>query len=109
MQSIGNLIDSAVLDPDMKGGLRWPLGKASTGNRYSVVGVWHTTATAYQSSSIRLKVRYADRFDFRTGYGETSKEVVLKLKGMVSGLLVSASCHFDYLPCLLNLTLLCAT
>ncbi|XVE90073.1 hypothetical protein DITRI_Ditri20bG0047700 [Diplodiscus trichospermus] len=87
MQSIRNLIDSAVLDPDMKGGLRWPLGKASSGNRYSVVGVWHTTATAYQSSSMRLKVRYADRFDFRTGFGESSKEVVLKLKGMVSELL----------------------
>ncbi|XWS64799.1 hypothetical protein CRYUN_Cryun05aG0034900 [Craigia yunnanensis] len=87
MQSIRNLIDSAVLDPDVKGGLRWPLGKASTGNRFSVVGVWHTMVTSYQNSSIRLKVRYADRFDFRTGYGETSKEVVLKLKGMVSGLL----------------------
>ncbi|XVF42432.1 hypothetical protein PTKIN_Ptkin01aG0362500 [Pterospermum kingtungense] len=87
MQSIRNLIESAVLDPDVKGGLRWPLGKASTGNRYSVIGVWHTMATSYESSSLRIKVRHADRFDFRTGYGETSKEVVLKLKGMVSRLL----------------------
>ncbi|EOY10749.1 Uncharacterized protein TCM_026052 isoform 1 [Theobroma cacao] len=87
IQNIRNLIDSAVLDPDVKGGLRWPLGKASTGDRYSVVGVWHTMATTYQGSSMRLKVRYADRFDFRTAYGESSKEVVLKLKGMVSGLL----------------------
>ncbi|OMO87835.1 hypothetical protein COLO4_20548 [Corchorus olitorius] len=88
IQSIKNLVDSAVLDPDVKGGLRWPLGKASTGERFSVVGVWHTTATSYQSSSMRLKVRHADRFDFRTSYGESSKEVVLKLKGIVSGLLI---------------------
>ncbi|KAA3473007.1 dna-directed rna polymerase subunit alpha [Gossypium australe] len=87
MQSIKNLIDSAVLDPDVKGGLRWSFGKATSGDRYSVVGVWHTTSTAYQNSSIRLKVRYADRFDFKTTYGEDSKEVILKLKGIVSGLL----------------------
>ncbi|KHG25772.1 dna-directed rna polymerase subunit alpha [Gossypium arboreum] len=87
MQSIKNLIDSAVLDPDVKGGLRWPFGKATSGDRYSVIGVWHTMSTAYQNSSIRLKVRYADRFDFKTTYGEDSKEVILKLKGIVSGLL----------------------
>ncbi|GMI65120.1 hypothetical protein like AT2G38430 [Hibiscus trionum] len=87
LQSIQNLIDSAVLDPDVKGGLRWPLGKASSGNRYNVVGVWHTKATAYENSSIRLKVRHADRFDFKTTYGEASEEVVLKLKGIVSALL----------------------
>lgn len=87
MQGIKNLIELAALDPDVKGGLRLRLGKASSGNRYSVVGVWHTMATSYESSSLRLKVRHADRFDFRTGYGETSKEVVLKLKEMTSRLL----------------------
>ncbi|XVF30926.1 hypothetical protein REPUB_Repub16aG0101300 [Reevesia pubescens] len=87
IQSIRNLIDTAVLDPDVKGGLRWPIGKASSGNRFNVVGVWHTMATAYQNSSVRLKVRYADRFDFRTSYGESSKEVLLKFKGILSGLL----------------------
>ncbi|KAK8712864.1 hypothetical protein V6N13_148092 [Hibiscus sabdariffa] len=87
MQSIRNLIDSAVLDPDVKGGLRWPFGKASSGNRYNVVGVWHIVATAYENSSIKLKVRHGDRFDFKTTYGEASKDVVLKLKGIVSGLL----------------------
>ncbi|OMO84666.1 hypothetical protein CCACVL1_10728 [Corchorus capsularis] len=91
IQNIKNLVDSAVVDPDVKGGLRWPLGKAYTGERFSVVGVWHTTATSYQSSSMRLKVRHADRFDFRTSYGESSKEVVLKLKGIVFGLLTSVA------------------
>ncbi|KAK9017442.1 hypothetical protein V6N11_079921 [Hibiscus sabdariffa] len=66
MQSIQNLIDSAILDSDVKGGLRWPFGKTSSGNRYTVV-------------------QHADRFDFKTSYGESSDEVVLKLKGVASG------------------------
>ncbi|KAE8684079.1 putative MYBputative [Hibiscus syriacus] len=92
MKSIQNLIDSAVLDRDVNGGLRWPSGKASSGNRYNVVGVWHTMTSAYENPSIRLKVRHADRFDFRTAYGEASEEVFLKLKGIVSGLVVSSTC-----------------
>ncbi|KAK8502051.1 hypothetical protein V6N11_019412 [Hibiscus sabdariffa] len=87
MQSIRNLIDSAVLDLDVKGGLRWPFGKASCGSRFNVVGIWHTYATAFENASLRLKVQHADRFDFRTTYGEVSDEVVLKLKGVALGLL----------------------
>ncbi|KAK9017421.1 hypothetical protein V6N11_079900 [Hibiscus sabdariffa] len=87
MQSIQNLIDSAILDFDVKGGLRWPFGKTSSGNRYTVVCVWHTNATAYKNATTRLKFQHADRFDFETSYGESSDEVVLKLKGVASGLL----------------------
>ncbi|KAK9017447.1 hypothetical protein V6N11_079926 [Hibiscus sabdariffa] len=87
MQSIQNLIDSAILDSDVKGGLRWPFGETSSGNRYTVVCVWHTNATAYKNTTTRLKVQHADRFDFKTSYGESSDEVVLKLKGVASGLL----------------------
>ncbi|KAL4377999.1 hypothetical protein GQ457_02G033280 [Hibiscus cannabinus] len=54
IQCIQNLINSAVLDPDMKGGLRWPFGKASSGSRYNVIGVWHTNSKAYENASIRL-------------------------------------------------------
>ncbi|PNS90139.1 hypothetical protein POPTR_019G030300v4 [Populus trichocarpa] len=84
MNSIRDLINSAVLDSDMKGGLRWPLGKASSGGRYSVTGAWHTVTKAYKSSSFRLKVRDADRFDFRSGAGEAAREIYLKLKRIVS-------------------------
>jgi len=91
MESIRNLINSAVLDPDVKGGLRWPLGYASSGNRFSVVGVWHTIAKAYKSPSRRLKVRHADRFDFRTSTGEASRDVSLKVKNIVSLLQVVMS------------------
>ncbi|KAL5768016.1 hypothetical protein ACOSP7_014596 [Xanthoceras sorbifolium] len=86
MHSIKNLINSAVLDPEVKGGLRWPLGKSHSGDGYSVVGVWHTTAREYKSPSLRLKVRHADRFDFKTATGEATIEVVLKLKRIISDL-----------------------
>ncbi|KAM4080454.1 hypothetical protein ACJW30_11G017600 [Castanea mollissima] len=84
MQSIRSLINSAILDPNVKGGLRWPLGRTSFGGRYCVVGVWHTIAKDYKSSSLRLKVRHADRYDFRTSIGDVTREINLKLKNIVS-------------------------
>ena len=95
MQCIRNLIESAVLDPNVKGGLRWPLGKAASGDRFFVVGVWHTIAKAYRNPSLRLKVRYADRFDFRTSMGESASEVHLKLKGIVSVLQVILNLTYE--------------
>ncbi|KAH0994539.1 hypothetical protein GBA52_018403 [Prunus armeniaca] len=86
MQSIRDLISSAVLDPDVKGGLRWPLGKESSGDRYKVVGIWHVIANMYTNPSLRLKVRHADRFDFRTSTGEATWEVSLMLKKVLSKL-----------------------
>ena len=91
MNSVRDLINSAVLDSDMKGGLRWPLGEeASSGGRYSVIGVWHTVTKAYKSSSFRLKVRDADRFDFRSGAGEAAREIYLKLKRIVTEMQASS-------------------
>nr|TKR60133.1 hypothetical protein D5086_0000324440 [Populus alba] len=91
MNSVKDLINSAVLDSDMKGGLRWPLGEeASSGGRYSVIGVWHAVTKAYKSSSFRLKARDADRYDFRTGTGETTREIYLKLKRIVSEMQASS-------------------
>lgn len=88
--SIGDVINSAELDSGVKGGLRWPLGKASSGGRYSVCGVWHTITKAYKTSSVKLKTRHADRFDFRSGTGEATREVYLKLKRIVSELQASS-------------------
>ncbi|KAJ6858320.1 hypothetical protein NC652_040787 [Populus alba x Populus x berolinensis] len=91
MNSVRDLINLAVLDSDMKGGLRWPLGEeASSGGRYSVIGVWHAVTKAYKSSSFRLKARNADRYDFRTGTGETTREIYLKLKRIVSEMQASS-------------------
>lgn len=96
MESIRNLINSAVLDPVVKGGLRWPLGYASSGNRFCVVGVWHLIAKAYKNPSMRLKVRHADRFDFRTSTGEASREISLKLKSIISLLQVGMSASASF-------------
>jgi len=90
MNSLRDLINSAVLDSDMKGGLRWPLGEASSGGRYSVIGAWHSVTKAYKNSSFRLKARDADRYDFRTGTGETTREIYLKLKRIVSEMQASS-------------------
>jgi len=90
MNSLRDLINSAVLDSDIKGGLRWPLGKACSGGRYSVIGVWHTVTKAYKSSSFRLKARDGDRYDFRIGTGETTREIYLKLKRIVSEIQASS-------------------
>lgn len=84
--SIKDIISCAILDPDAKGGLRWPLGKESCGGRYNVVGAWHTKGKTYKNSSMRLKVRHADRFDFKTSSGEVTSEVTITMKGLVSEL-----------------------
>ncbi|KAF9661143.1 hypothetical protein SADUNF_Sadunf19G0037100 [Salix dunnii] len=96
--SISDLINSAVLDSDMKGGLRWPLGKASSGGRYSIIGAWHTVTKAYKSSSFRLKVRDADRFDFKSGDGEAAREIYLKLKRIVSEIQASSFIGLQTFP-----------
>ncbi|CAM8891633.1 unnamed protein product [Rhodiola kirilowii] len=83
--SLQDFVNSAVLDSNIKGGLRWPLGKdCSVDCRYRVVGVWHTKAQYFKNSNLRLRVRSADRFDFRTSTGDFSWEVVLQLSGMFS-------------------------
>lgn len=81
-QSISDLISSAILDPNVKGGLKWPLGIANSGARYSVIGVWHTKSEFYSNSSMKLKVREADRYDFLTSAGYVTWEISLKLTGM---------------------------
>ncbi|KAJ0102878.1 hypothetical protein Patl1_03744 [Pistacia atlantica] len=87
MQSLRNLINSAVLDPGVKGCLRWPLGKSNLRVRYRVSGVWHTEVKLYESSSLRLKVGHADRFSFKSSTGESTLEITLKLKRLASDIL----------------------
>ncbi|KAH9728295.1 hypothetical protein KPL70_008978 [Citrus sinensis] len=84
MNSIRNLIDLAILDPEVKGGLRWPMGKSYWGDRYRVIGVQHTETKSYKSPSLRLKIRHADRFRFKTATGETAIEISLELRSIVS-------------------------
>ncbi|KAM7269433.1 hypothetical protein ACFE04_024930 [Oxalis oulophora] len=86
MHSIKSLINSAIIDPNVRGGLRWPFGKSVSEDRYEVIGIWHTVSTAYKSESLRLKFRHADRFDFIWSIGETTWETELFMKKIVSEL-----------------------
>ncbi|XXG50304.1 hypothetical protein AAC387_Pa02g4339 [Persea americana] len=79
---IRELLKHAVLDPRVKGGLRWPPGKETFGDRFSVVGTGHTKFKSYRGHSMRLKMRDADRLDLRTSAGEVVKEVTLKMVGI---------------------------
>ena len=88
MKSIRDLIDFAVLDSGVKGGLRWPFGKATSGEKFSVVGAGHIVAKSYKNASLRLKVRDVDRFDLWASIGVESGEIVIKLKRVVSELKV---------------------
>ncbi|XP_051202912.1 uncharacterized protein [Lolium perenne] len=80
--AIQSLVSSAILDPNVKGGLRWPFGKESIGERFSIVGVWHTNYKAFRNKTLRFKLRHADRFDHRSSTGEVSNEVTFKLTGI---------------------------
>lgn len=79
---INKLISSAIIDPDVKGGLRWPLGKEYVAGRFSIVGVWHTNYKAFKSGTAKLYLRHTDRFDHRTSVGEVYTEIMLKLTGI---------------------------
>ncbi|KAG7643552.1 hypothetical protein ISN44_As02g033520 [Arabidopsis suecica] len=74
------LLESATVDPNVKGGLRWPFGKALSEDGYKEFEVCHVRATIYKNKTLRLRVRETDRFNETTGTGETKREVSLTLK-----------------------------
>ncbi|KAI3878141.1 hypothetical protein MKX03_000091 [Papaver bracteatum] len=83
VKGLKQLVDSAILDGNVKGGLRWPIGKEhSSDGRYSVVGAWHSTDKNFKNSSLKLRFINADRFDFCTSDGEVGKELTLNMKGV---------------------------
>ncbi|XP_059308189.1 uncharacterized protein LOC132059566 isoform X1 [Lycium ferocissimum] len=86
INEIKDLIGSAILDSEVQGGLRWPLSKDSSSGRYAAIGIGHTTSKSYRNSSIRFKLRHADRFDLRSSTGEVTREIFLKMPGIVSQL-----------------------
>ncbi|KAJ1696927.1 hypothetical protein LUZ63_005439 [Rhynchospora breviuscula] len=90
---IDQLISAAVTDSDVKGGLRWPLGKESVADRFVIVGVWHTKYKALSRDKIRVKMRLADRFDYRTSTGEAANEVSFKLSGLLEQLTEDNCCE----------------
>ncbi|KAK6791810.1 hypothetical protein RDI58_010891 [Solanum bulbocastanum] len=89
INEIKDLIGSAILDSEVPGGIRWPLDKRpSSGGRYVVNAIGHTTAKSYMNSSIRFKFRHANRSKFKSSTGEVTREIFLKMPGIVSELRV---------------------
>ncbi|CAN8317103.1 unnamed protein product [Cochlearia groenlandica] len=80
ISDIRELLHSATVDPNVKGGLRWPLGSSSTRDGYRVFEACHVRSTVYKSRTIRLRVRETDRYNERVGVGETKREVTLMLQ-----------------------------
>ncbi|XP_020571398.1 uncharacterized protein LOC110018428 isoform X2 [Phalaenopsis equestris] len=78
-EALNKIVMSAIIDPDVKGGLRWPIGKQYYGERFSVVGAWHTKCITLRSDKMRLVLRHADRFDYMKSTGEVASELSLKM------------------------------
>ncbi|XP_056854684.1 uncharacterized protein LOC130504122 [Raphanus sativus] len=78
--NIQGLLDSATVDSNVIGGLRWPLGKPSSVNGYTIFEVCHVRATTYKNRTLRLRVREADRFNQRFGTREVERGVTLVLQ-----------------------------
>ncbi|VVB11443.1 unnamed protein product [Arabis nemorensis] len=82
ISNMKGLPDSATVDPNVKGGIRWPLGKSSSGDGYRVFEACHVKSTVYRNQTLRLRVRKIGRFNERIGTGEIKREVALMRKDM---------------------------
>ncbi|XP_062114002.1 uncharacterized protein LOC133825015 [Humulus lupulus] len=91
LQGIKELIDSAILDREVNGGLRWPLGNAVSGDKIRVTAVWHVLSKKYKNPSLKLKIKNVDRYKFLSSTEEPRREVVIMLKGVASELMVYIS------------------
>ncbi|XP_058103282.1 uncharacterized protein LOC131246853 [Magnolia sinica] len=78
-RAVRELIKSAKIDPNAKGGLSWPPGKESFGDRFSVSAVWHTKFKVFKGPTMTVKLRDADRFDFKSSTVQVTKEVIVKM------------------------------
>ncbi|XP_026425227.1 uncharacterized protein LOC113321545 [Papaver somniferum] len=83
IKGLKHFVDSAILDGSVKGGLRWPLGKEhSSEGRYSIIKTCHSTVKTFKNSSIKLRLKNEDWFNFCISDGEVENELVLDMKGI---------------------------
>ncbi|XP_062084266.1 uncharacterized protein LOC133790602 isoform X2 [Humulus lupulus] len=87
MKIVRDLIDSAIVDSNVQGGLRWPLGKTVFGDKFCVGLVLHTTRKVYKNSSLKLNINDIDLYDFESSKGQARRDVAMCLKGLSSELL----------------------
>ncbi|CAG7874251.1 unnamed protein product, partial [Brassica rapa] len=82
ISDIQGLLGSAIGDMNVKGRLRWPLGKTSSEGGYKIFEVCHARVTIYKKHTLGLKVRETNRFNERYATAEMEKGVTLILKEM---------------------------
>ncbi|KAI3886473.1 hypothetical protein MKW92_010266 [Papaver armeniacum] len=83
LKALKHLVDSAILDGNVKGGLRWPSGKEhSSGGRYSIIKTFHITVKTFKNSSMKLLLKTQDWFNFFTSDGKVENDLVLDMKGI---------------------------
>ncbi|KAM6577239.1 hypothetical protein CsatB_029076 [Cannabis sativa] len=83
-ESLKRLINSAVVNTKVKGGLTWPKGKAFLGEKFCVGDVWRIRRKRYKNQTLTLKIKDVDR---SSGNNEATREVVIMLKEVVSELM----------------------
>ncbi|XP_010247066.1 PREDICTED: uncharacterized protein LOC104590202 isoform X2 [Nelumbo nucifera] len=84
--SLGNLIRSAVIDPNVKGVLRWPV-EDSFEDKYKVIAVYHSKCKSFKNSLLRLKIHDGDQFDFTSSTGMDARNITLEMAGVVDEIL----------------------
>ncbi|PIA29956.1 hypothetical protein AQUCO_05800203v1 [Aquilegia coerulea] len=84
--SLRKLIKTGVVDSEEKCGLRWPLGRESSGGRYCVAEVWRTKVQTFKNSFVKLKVRNVHRFNLGTSTVEVMHEASLRISELTKQL-----------------------
>lgn len=79
---IKRLVSDAVIDPNVKGGLRWSYGMDSVDGSCSIIDIGHVKYKNFKGQNMKINLKYADRINHKTSIGEVSNEVVFKLTGV---------------------------
>jgi hypothetical protein len=81
-ECIVEIVKSACIENGAKGGLHWPLGRRSVGNRFKVHSSWHRKVTTIVGKLWTAKLLHVNRFNFETSFGGVTDEVNLKLTSL---------------------------
>ncbi|KAF8089915.1 hypothetical protein N665_0494s0020 [Sinapis alba] len=105
ISDIQGLLGSAIVDLNLKGRLRWPLGKTSLEDCYKIFEVCHVRVTIYKTRTLGLKVRETNRLNERYSTVEIEKGVTLILKEINTKLQernIERGCVLEMLRCVLG-------
>lgn len=85
-ECILGIVKSAHRQDGAKGGLHWPLGGDSVGNRFKVYSTWHRKVTTIVGKLCTIRLQRVNRIEFETSFGGVTYEVDLKLTNLTKNL-----------------------